>query len=272
MNFPATEMMQARKSVRTFDGRPIRPEDRAALEGFLPEIQNPFAVPVEFRLLDAKAHGLASPVILGADTYLAAKVTKGKFFELGFGYSFEAACLFARSLGLGTVMLAATLNRAAFEKAMDLAENQVLPVASPIGYPAARRSLRESMMRKGIKADTRLPFEALFFDGAFDKGLTESAAGIYARALELARWAPSAANKQPWRAVRAGDAVHFYEARSMKDSPLGDIQQVDVGIFLAHFDLALQEAGIHGRFLEADPGLPCPENFRYLISYDRNPM
>ena len=75
MNFPATEMMQARKSVRTFDGRPIRPEDRAALEGFLSEMQNPFAVPVEFRLLDAKAHGLASPVILGADTYLAAKVT-----------------------------------------------------------------------------------------------------------------------------------------------------------------------------------------------------
>ena len=73
-------------------------------------------VPVDFRLLDAKAYGLSSPVIVGADLYLAAKVKRRKYYEIGFGYSFEHVCLYAESLGLGTVMLAASLSRAAFEK------------------------------------------------------------------------------------------------------------------------------------------------------------
>lgn len=61
----------------------------------------------------------------------------------------------------------------------------------------------------------------------------------------------------------------FSQCKSMKDSPLGDIQKVDVGIALAHFDLTMQEEGFRGRFLEADPGLPLPENVRYVISYER---
>lgn len=59
------------------------------------------------------------------------------------------------------------MNRTAFGQAMELAEDEIMPCASPLGYPAKKMSLRESMMRKGIKADERLPFEALFFEGAF---------------------------------------------------------------------------------------------------------
>ena len=267
MTIPAKELIMRRKSVRTFDGTPLSPAERAALEQFLGTVQNPFGVQVEFRLLNAKEHGLTSPVIVGADTYLAAKVARVGDYALGFGYSFESACLYALSLGLGTVMLAATLNRSAFEKAMDLAENEVLPVASPIGHPAERRSLRETVMRKGIRADERLPFASLFYDGVFGKGLEQNAAGRFAEALELARWAPSAANKQPWRAVVQGDTVHFYEVRTMKDSPLGDIQKVDLGIFLSHFALALEEAGQKGRFVTNDPSLPLPEKTEYIISF-----
>lgn len=269
MQFPAKEMIRKRKSVRSFDGVPLRAEDRAALEAFAQTQTNPFGVPVEFRLLDSKTHGLSSPVIAGAEAYLAAKVKREPHFEIAWGYSFETACLYAASLGVGTVILAASLSRGAVEKALEVQPDEVMPAASPVGYPAGKRTIRDNLMRRGLKADERLDFEALFYDGAFGAALSQAQAGDFAEALELARWAPSATNRQPWRAVVCGNIVHFYEAQSIKESPLGDIQKVDVGIFLAHFDLTMQENGHEGRFFDADPGLAVPENVHYIISYEK---
>ena len=262
-----TDLIRQRRSIRTFDGRPLSAEDRAALEAYTASLTNPFSIPVTFRLLEAEAHGLSSPVIVGAGTYLAAKVERVPNFEIAYGYSFEKACLYALSRGIGTVMLAASLNRAAFEGAMAVKDGEVMPVASPVGYPAERKSIRESLMRKGLRADDRKPFERLFFEGGFDRPLPQS--NPWAKALEMARWAPSATNGQPWRAVVEGDSVHFYEARSMKESPLGDIQKVDVGIALAHFDMTLEEAGVKGIYSFSDPGLPAPENTHYIVTWRR---
>lgn len=269
MTFPARETIQHRTSVRSFDGRPLKDADRAALEHYLATVSNPFGVAVEFRLLDTKTHGVSSPVVTGADTYIAAKVERSKNFEIAYGYSFESVCLFAKSLGLGTVLLAASLSRSAFEKAMEVTEKEVMCAASPVGYPAQKRSMRDSLMRKALKSDERIAFDQLFFDGTYGVGLTKEDAGVFADALEMARWAPSATNKQPWRAVVDQNYVHFFEDKTIKDSALGDVQKVDVGIALAHFDLTLQEDGVSGRFLDADPKLTVPDNVHYLISYER---
>ena len=262
-----TDLIRQRKSIRTFDGQPLSVEDRSALETYTASPTNPFSVPITFRLLDVKEYGLSSPVIVGADTYLAAKVEKVPNFEIAYGYSFEKVCLYALSRGIGTVMLAASLSRAAFEKAMAVKDGEVMPVASPVGYPAEKKSIRESLMRKGLKADARKPFDQLFFEGDFSHSLPQ--ADFYAKALEMARWAPSAGNGQPWRAVVDGDSVHFYEAKSMKNSPLGDIQKVDVGIALAHFDMTLEEEGVRVAYSFSDPGIPTPENTHYIVTYRR---
>lgn len=261
------ELIRKRHSVRTFDGNVLKEPDRALLEGFTAKLTNPFHIPVEFRFLKAQEYSLSSPVILGTDLYVGAKVKWQDHFELGYGYSFESFCLYARSLGIGTVMLAATFSRDTFEKAMDLAEGEVLPCVSPVGYPASKKSVRETMMRKAIRADDRLPFEQLFFDGTPDRPLSFQAAGVFADCLEMVRLAPSAANRQPWRAVLQGQTVHFYELKSMKDSPLGDIQKVDMGIALSHFDLTAKEKGISGAFFFASPDMPVPENMHYMVSF-----
>lgn len=269
MDFGVRDAVRRRKSVRSFDGSGLTAGDRAALEEYIKAVKNPFGVPVEFRLLEAKAKGLASPVVAGAEYYLAAKARRGEDFELGFGYSFESACLYAASLGVGTVILAASLNRSAFEKAMELRENEVMPVATPVGYPANKRTIREQLMRAGLKADDRLPFEKLFFDGQYGAGLSPERAGDFAEALEMVRWAPSATNRQPWRAVVLDGRVHFYEEKTMRDSPLGDVQKVDMGIALAHFDLTMQENGVPGGFAKTDPGLRVPENVYYIMSWEK---
>lgn len=269
MSFSAKEMIKQRRSVRTFDGKTLSNENRKNLEEYVRSLTNPFDVPVEFRLLDAKEYQLSSPVIVGEHTYLAAKVKKEANHEIAYGYSFEKACLYAESLGIGTVMLAASLSRSAFEKAMNVQGDEVLPTASPVGYPAEKMSIRENLMRKGLRADDRIAFGELYFEGSFDKALTKEGAGDFAEALEMARLAPSAGNKQPWRAVVEGGKVHFYEQKSMKDNALGDIQKVDVGIALCHFDLVMEESGASGRFLFENPNIIAPENVCYISTYER---
>lgn len=268
MNTSVKDIIRRRKSVRTFSGESLRSEDRQKLDGFLKTVDNPFGIPIEFRVLDAKKYGLSSPVIIGTDEYVAAKVSRIPQSEIAYGYSFEQFCLFAESLGIGTVMLAATISRSAFEKAMEVGDTEVMPVASPIGYPAEKRSVREKLMRKGIKADERLPFDTLFFENSFAQSLKPESAGIFRDALEMTRLAPSAGNKQPWRAVVCGDKVHFYErkAKAMSNNPLGDIQKVDVGIALAHFDLTLKENGVVGCFVVEDPGFETDNQTEYIVT------
>lgn len=269
MPFSAIEMIKKRKSCRSFNGEALKVMDRAALEKYIENVENPFGVPVEFRVLDAGKYGLSSPVVTGADVYMAAKAARGEHFEIGVGYSFEKACLYAEHLGMGTVILAASLSRAAFEKAMEVKEGEVMPVASPVGYPAGKRSIRDSLMRKGLKADERLDPEKIFFVDAYGHGLSKEYNGVFAQALEMLRWAPSATNRQPWRAVVSEGRVHFYEEQTLKESPLGDIQKVDLGIALCHFDLTMQEEGHEGRFVFEDPNLMKPENVHYIVSYER---
>ncbi|MBR1986461.1 MAG: nitroreductase family protein [Mogibacterium sp.] len=267
MKYSAKEMIKNRRSIRTFNGEPLKAEDKAKLEEHVRNTDNPWNVPIEFRILDASENGLSSPVIKGENTYLAAKVAREDLYEVAFGYSFEEACLYAESLGLGTVMLAASLSREAFEKVMGLKENEVFPLASPVGYPSDKQTLLEKTMRKALKADKRLAFDEVFFDGDFGKGLSEDKAGVFAEALEMARWAPSAGNKQPWRAVVSGNKVHFYEEKSMKASPLGDVQKIDVGIAICHLHLIMKEKGVKGSFVDCNPGIEAPKNTYYITSF-----
>lgn len=263
------DIIRKRKSVRTFDEHPLSDEDRKKLTEYLKELDNPFDIPVEFRFLDAKEHKLSSPVIVGTDCYIAAKVNMCPQFEVAYGYSFEKFCLYAESLGLGTVMLGGTLSRKTFETAMELADNEVMPIASPVGYPADKKSVREKLMRKAIKADERQPFEKLFFENSFAKSLTADGAEQFAEAFEMVRLAPSAVNKQPWRAVKCGNIVHFFKkkTRGMATDSF-DIQKIDIGIALAHFDLTLKENGILGNFMSLTPDFKIDDSMEYIISYE----
>ena len=166
-------------------------------------------------------------------------------------------------------MLGGTFSRKAFEKAMEVNDTEVMPLASPVGYPAEKKSVREKLMRKAIKADERLPFEKLFFENSFAQSLTPENAGKFRDALEMVRLAPSAVNKQPWRVVVCGNCVHFFKksAKAMSSESF-DVQKVDIGIALAHFDLTLRESGIIGQFLSKEPDFEVDSSLEYIISYE----
>lgn len=263
------ELINIRRSVRTYDGRALDESTKKQLLSYANTIQNPFNIPVDFKFLDAKRDGLTCPVVSGTDLYVGGKLKNLPNSSVAFGYSFEAFVLYAQSLGLGTVWLGGTMNRAAFEQAMELTENETMPCATSIGYPAKKMSMRENMMRKAIKADERLAFEELFFDGSFDIPLTKEKAGKFAEPLEMVRLAPSAANKQPWRVVVADNAAHFYLKRSKGLGHEGkpDMQMIDMGIALCHFALTAEENGLDTQFMQNDPKLISNSDVAYIASY-----
>lgn len=263
------ELIKHRKSIRTYTEESLRPEDRERILAYVQTVGNPYDLPIEYRILNVEEHGLSSPVIVGADTYIAGKMKRSPHAEEAFGYSFEKLVLYADSLGIGTVWIGGTMDRNAFERAMDKAEDEVVPCVSPLGYPAKKRSLRETMMRKGIKADSRFSFEELFFEKTFDTPLTPETAFDLSDVLEMVRWSPSAVNKQPWRVLVDGQMVHFYEKRSKGyvDDTGWDMQKIDMGIALCHFEMGIEDMGKRAVFALNDPGIELPEDMEYIASY-----
>ncbi len=260
------ETIKGRKSVRTFDGQMISEEHRRAIEEYMKNIPNPFEIPVEFKLLDAKENGLSSPVLTGEKLYVAGKVQKKAYAEAAFGYSFEKLVLYAWTLGIGTVWIGGTMKREKFEEAAGLKEGEMMPCVSPLGYPAQKKSLKETMMRKGVGADARIPADKLFFDGEWGRALTPAA--DMKDIFEMVRWAPSAVNKQPWRIVAKDGTYHFYEKKDKGyvHEATGDLQKTDVGIALCHFVMGVEETGKQAHVEVNDPGIEIPGDAEYIVS------
>ena len=263
-----SELIRSRRSVRTFDGRNIAPEILRDILECAQRADNPYNIPIEWKLLSTKTDGVTSPVIVGTDTFIAGKMKRVPHAEEAFGYSFEKVVLYAQSLGIGTTWIAGTMNRAVFEKAMQVSADEVMPCVSPLGYPAEKMSVRETMMRAGIKADTRLDNSALFFGGSFDKPLTSDSAGELKLPLELVRLSPSAVNKQPWRVLVDGCNVHFYEKHSNGYVNNGwDTQKIDIGIAMYHFECGLDEMQRQAELTVGDPGVSCAADVEYIATY-----
>lgn len=262
------ETILTRKSVRSYDGRPIEAGTLAKIEAFAHEVQNPFGVPVSFVFLDAKERGLSSPVLTGEPMYVAGKVGKVLNGDVAFGYAMEHLLLYAWSLGVGSVWIGGTMKREQFEQAAGKEAGERMPCVSPLGYPAAKKSLRETVMRRGVGADSRLPGEKLFFDGGFDTPLSGRALEPWNDILELVRWAPSAVNKQPWRVALQDGRCHCYlrHDKGYISDAVGDMQKIDLGIALCHFVLGAELKGLTARVDISDPGIPSPAGVEYIAS------
>ncbi len=258
-DFPVKETAEKRKSVRTYIEKPLEKADREKIEGYISDLlkeESPFTAKIRIRLFDvdkdinAKDLGTYG-VIKGARTYLGVAVNETEEAMEAVGYVFEKLVLYAASIGLGTCWLDGTFNRGEFAKAMELTGDEFFPIASPIGYPAPKNHTVDKIMRKAIKADTRKPFEELFFDKSFSAPLTEQIADDLAYILEAVRLAPSAKNGQPWRILKDGNTFHFFEKKDIPSSK-HDIQRLDIGIAGCHFELAAREKGISCRFIKPE--------------------
>lgn len=260
------ETMNNRKSVRTFNGEKLSSGQISELEAFAKDVSNPFGIPVAIKLLDAKENGLESPVIAGETMYAAGVVEKKPYADVAFGYSFEKFIVHAYTLGLGGVMIGGTMKREVFENAAGISDSEMMPCVTPLGVPAKKKSIKETMMRKGVGADTRMNSDKLFYDGVWGSPLTPE--DDIADVLELVRWAPSAVNKQPWRVIFKDGRYHFYEKKNngFNGPATGDLQKIDIGIALYHFVTGLEQKGKKADVIVEDPGIQIPADTEYIAS------
>lgn len=269
---PVTEVMTARLSVRTYREAPIGPEAELRLNEFIAGLPaGPFGTKPRFRLVAAGAGD--EDALRGLGTYGMIRRPAG--FVVGamdgsggrpedFGCLMEMIVLKATELGLGTCWLGGTFRKSRFAAAVGAGEGETVPAVVSVGVPVEKRSFRDKLIRRVAGSDHRMPWDRLFFSGAFAEPLTAEAAGAYAVPLEMVRLAPSASNKQPWRVVMAPEepVFHFFlhgsKGLDRSEDRIADaagLQRVDLGIAMCHFELAARELKLAGAWATADPGI-----------------
>ncbi len=233
------EVIRERRSCRSYEDRTIEAPKLEKMRSFLDERnrENKDFRFVFLGLEEGNGKVGSYGMISGAKNYIAGIVKKncGRIEE--FGIEFEKIILFATDLGLGTCWLAG-INRKILDGMVGLAPDEVVAVASPVGY-AKKIGFKEGLVRRVVSADKKKPWEELFFDGRPGVSLPREKAVEYALPLEMVRLAPSGSNKQPWRVVMDEKGFHFCILRNRgygAGLPL-DIQRNDIGIAMCHFEL-----------------------------------
>jgi hypothetical protein len=147
-----------------------------------------------------------------------------------------------------------------------------VPAVTSVGRIATKTGFRHRLPH----GKHRLAWDQLFFDREFGSPLTKDTAGAYETPLEMVRIGPSASNKQPWRIVRKDDVWHLYIERTpgyrewwiARLMNVDDMQRLDAGVAMCHFELAANELGMAGEWLVKEPGIEKPnERTEYIASW-----
>ncbi|MFZ2632204.1 MAG: nitroreductase family protein [Desulfosalsimonadaceae bacterium] len=280
-----TETIKKRNSCRTYSQTPIDKDQEASLKTFLSENKTgPFGASSRFRLITGTAEDqndlkdLGSyGVIKNVAGFIIGAVKDGPNNLEDFGYAMEKNILFATRMGLGTCWLGGTFTKSTFADKIGLRSDESIPAVAATGHIAPQKSLLEKTMRWGAGADKRKPWQTLFFKNTFDQPLSPGESGEWNTPLEMVRLGPSASNQQPWRIVKHADknTFHFYLQRTKRYQTrnrilfgMADLQRVDMGIAMCHFEMTAAGLGLAGkwRFEEPDIG-HLPEQTGYVASW-----
>lgn len=273
------ELIRKRISCRTYEDKVVEKEKVEQLSDFFSRnTTGPFGNTLRFKILDLtelerkelKTLGTYG-VIKGARLFIVGSVTGGYRAMEDYGYCMEKNILFAADLGLGTCWLGGTFNRSGFAGRMNMTDNELLPAVSPIGYAKDKRSRMDNLFRFIAASNKRKSWSELFYDGSFKIPLIEERAEKFAIPLESVRLGPSASNRQPWRICREQDknTFHFFLERTKGYNKLfGNIQlqNIDMGISMCHFELSAREIGLEGNWKEDKPDIRSG-HMEYIVSW-----
>ena len=275
-----SDTIKKRVSCRTYKNDPIKERDQQKLRDFLlTNVRGLFGNLVRFELIDLAAKEreeiktLATyGFIKGASLFIVGAVAKGDRSMEDYGYCMEKNILVATHLGLGTCWLGGTFNRSASASRINQRDDEVVPAITPVGYPKDIKSIMDRAIRFFAKSNSRKAWEELFFCGDTRNPLTRGIAGAYALPLECVRIGPSASNRQPWRVVREKDrdVFHFYISRTpgyAERYPNVSLQDVDMGIAMCHFEVALQEMNQKGKWQNVQFTPPL-RGLEYVVSWN----
>lgn len=266
------QTIEERISVRSYKKMSLSQQDRDAVMAILKDVEQqkgPFGNAVRFFFVD---NGTTRQTKIGTygfiknpPSFIGGVVSNTKEGMIDFGFLMEQVILRLTELGLGTVWLGGTYHRRDFD--VELGSNEIIAAISPVGYPT-NQSLRERVIRRVAKGDSRKPFDELFFQGTDLKTIDKQ--HKYHQYLQLIQCAPSASNKQPWRVVVIDDTLHVYLQRTPNYGNIlkFDIQAIDIGIALSHLYLSLFEDGYNPQMKLENPNINMDSEYVLTLYID----
>lgn len=278
------EIIKKRYSCRSYTGKHISVADRERLvEQINRSASGPFGSRPAFKLVASEPGDRES--LRGLGTYgfirkpagfIIGSVSESPMYLEDFGCCMERIILHATGIGLGTCWLGGTFKKSKFAERACIGENKEIPAVAAVGYIAENRTITEALIRIGAGSDKRKSVHELFFSHELkrlDSGFYSSS---YGTVLEMVRIAPSASNRQPWRIVRgrSGNDFHFFLERTKGYEKSrfikSDLQRVDMGIAMCHFELAAKESGLKGSWIrKKPPDLNMSTAWEYIASWKR---
>ena len=273
------ELIKARSSRRKYAPQEITGElKQSILDQITTPLEGPFGNKVRFGLVEKEMSEKEEKVRLGTYGFISG----AKYFIVGavkdseknfedYGYLLEQLILYFTGLGLGSCWLGGSFKRSEFGKVFDLAEDEIIPAITPVGYSSKRRGVKESLMRMAVGSDNRKPWQELFFKDNFSSPLDQEQVGEYEIPMQMLRLAPSASNKQPWRILRQDNVYHFFLQRTKNYDKMikaADMQRLDMGIAMCHFELTARELGLPGKWqVIKDLDIKLDDQTEYIVSW-----
>ncbi len=250
MNIPAEKWFSAvkkRSSRRQYHKKIIEKRKLKHFEEFIADLNEEFS-DVNIRLIRKAVDDVFTGIvgnygkISGAPTYLAFIGQKdGKHVEEKIGYTGEAVILEATSMGLGTCWISGSFDSKEVNEDIELKEGEKIFAISPLGYPEDKPTLSERILKAVVSSKKRLPLEELVLnevDSDWPKWINS--------ALEAARLAPSAMNRQPWRFRVEDDAITVLLKGKNVDPKKS--KRMDCGIAMLHIEIGAKKEGKSGHW------------------------
>lgn len=284
-NAPITDIIAERFSCRNYSREPVNAKKREQLQAFIEALPpGPFGSAPRFDLLaatetDSKSlRGLGTyGFIKNPSAFILGAMSPSEYDLEDYGYLMEAIILYAKSLELGTCWLGGTFTKSRFAKKIDLSGSETMPAVTAVGEYVVSGQKRMGLTSRTAGSARRLPWEKLFSNFLLDMPLIRNESADYAAALDMVRLGPSASNKQPWRILKHHQFWRFFLQRTpgyRKDlikQVLGlcDLQRLDIGIAMCHFELTARELGLKGKWVVEDELDKIPAALtEYIVSWE----
>lgn len=154
------------------------------------------------------------------------------------GYTGEGIILEATSLGIGTCWVGGYFYPEAAADQISIESNEKILAVTPIGIPKESFTFQEKLMT----GFGRLHKRKLLGELVTQKPRQE----WMQLALNAARLAPSAVNRQPWRFFLSDNAISI--ALDNKKDTYKISRRLDCGIAMLHLELGARHAGVMGKW------------------------
>ncbi len=262
MNTTLMEAMLSRKSVRNYLKKPIPEDKMEAIREYIADKKNfssPYGSNFRLELLE-DGNVDTKNLITNAPVYVIVIINNNRESLFDAGYLFEKFVLFLESLGLGTCYLNSGFQRDSVNLKEPLKDDEVMILASPIGFEGGKKSMKAKGCDIYLKRDKRKDINEMFFSGKERNPITD----LNLRdKLNYLVWAPSGLNSQPWRIIFEDNKSHFYIDKNIAQKKrMGfDIHILDIGIIACHYAIVFDKNQFY-----TEPNPPKYDDMDYVIT------